>query len=259
MTKAQQILAFAREQVGEPYRLGAAGWDVWDCSGLTKMAVTQIGYYFYHGATTQWERGHASGDPTRYGYWSASGTIDTLPNKLAFLFNQDKSRADKLIMAHTGIYDGRGNVVQAGGQYPGVSDKPLNRKRWSHWATLKGVDEDIMRILKFATPYMRGDDVRHVQDRLMALGYGVGLKGADGIYGTFTLHAVQAFQSERGLIPDGEVGADTLAALNATVSPTMPPNCALTVAQVETLTNELNALKAALNANVDKILMMLKG
>lgn len=258
------MLAFAREQVGEPYRLGAAGWDVWDCSGLTKMAVKQIGYYFYHGATTQWERGHASGDPTRYGYWSASGTIDTLPNKVAFLFNQDKSRADKLVMAHTGIYDGTGNVVQAGGQYPGVSDKPLNRKRWSHWATLKGVDDEMAneRILKYATPYMRGDDVRHVQDRLMALGYGVGSKGIDGVFGNDTSTAVKVFQAERGLIPDGEVGAATLAALNATVAPigggTTPPP----LPQVDLFTAELNALKIEINAiyaHVDKILMMLKG
>ena len=262
MTKAEQILAFAREQVGEPYRLGAAGWDVWDCSGLTKMAVKQIGYFWYHGATTQWERGHASGDPTRYGYWSASGTIDTLPNKLAFLFNRDKSRTDKLVMAHTGIYDGTGNVIQAGGQYPGVSDKLLNKKRWSHWATLKGVDENIMRILKYANPYMRGDDVRHVQDRLMALGYGVGPKGIDGVFGNDTSTAVKVFQAERGLIPDGEVGADTLAALNATVAPigggTTPP----TLPQVDLLTAELNALKIEINAvyaHVDKILMMIRG
>ena len=262
MNKAEIILAFAREQVGEPYRLGAAGWDVWDCSGLTKMAVKQVGYYFYHGATTQWERGHASGDPTRYGYWSASGTIDTLPNKVAFLFNRDKSRTDKLVMAHTGIYDGTGNVVQAGGQYKGVSDKPLNRKRWSHWATLKGVDEDIMRILRYATPYMRGDDVRHVQNRLVTLGYGVGSKGIDGVFGADTSAAVKVFQSERGLIPDGEVGAATLAALNATVAPigggTTPP----TLPQVYLLAAELNALKTQINAivgMVDKILTILKG
>ena len=72
------------------------------------------------------------------GYWSASGTIDTLPNKIAFLFNQDKSRTDKLVMAHTGIYDGTGNVIQAGGQYPGVSDKPLNRKKMVALGDLEG-------------------------------------------------------------------------------------------------------------------------
>lgn len=61
---------------------------------------------------------------------------------------------------------------------------------------------------------------------------------------------------------NGEVGAATLAALNATVSPigggTTPP----TLPQVDLLTAELNALKTEINAfyaHVDKILTMLKG
>ena len=153
-------------------------------------------------------------------------------------------------------------MTKAGGQYKGVSDMPLNRKHWSHWATLKGVDENIMRILKYANPYMQGDDVRHVQSRLMALGYGVGSKGVDGVFGADTSTAVKVFQSERGLIPDGEVGAATLAALNATVAPigggTTPP----TLPQVYLLAAELNALKTQINAivgMVDKILTILKG
>ena len=88
-----------------------------------------------------------------------AGTIDTMPiDRVCFLFNQDKSRTDKLVMAHTGIYDGRGNVIQAGGQYKGVSDKPINHKRWSHWATLKGVGDETMaedRVLKYTTVYAR--------------------------------------------------------------------------------------------------------
>ena len=105
-----------------------------------------------------------------------------------------------------------------------------------------------MRILKYATPYMRGDDVRHVQDRMMALGYGVGSKGIDGVFGNDTSTAVKVFQAERGLIPDGEVGADTLAALNATVAPigggTTPP----TLPQVDLLIAEAKGLVARLNA-----------
>lgn len=270
MTKAQQILAFAREQVGEPYRIGAAGWDVWDCSGLTKMAVKQIGYFWYHGATTQWNRGLGIKDsgckdlPAWLGYWSDHGTIDTLPsNQVAFLFNQDRARTDKLVMAHTGIYDGRGNVIQAGGQYKGVSDKPINRNRWSHWATLKGVDEVAEdRVLKYTQPYMRGDDVRQVQNRLIALGYGVGSKGADGVFGQNTLWAVNAFQTERGLPVDGIVGASTLAALNATTAPTGSGTTPPTPLQVDLLTAELDALKIAINAlyaHVDKIITMVRG
>ena len=52
----------------------------------------------------------------------------------------------------------------------------------------------IMRILKYATPYMRGDDVRHVQDRLMALGYGVGQRALTACLAADTSTAVKVFQ-----------------------------------------------------------------
>ena len=94
----------------------------------------------------------------------------------------------------------------------------------------------------------------------MALGYGVGPKGIDGVFGQDTSTAVKVFQAERGLIPDGEVGAATLAALNATVAPigTTPP----TLPQVDLLAARLNALKTQINAIagiVDEITLMLKG
>lgn len=220
MTKAQKVLAFVREQIGEPYVFGKSGMDEWDCSGLTKTAVKQIGYFFYHGATTQWNRGFESGDPTRYGYWLSSGTIDTLPvNKMCLLFNQDKQKLPKLSMAHTAIYDGNGRVIQAGGYGgSGVHENPLDRRRFTHWAILKGTDEamdNTPRILKIIknNPYMRGDDVFQVQKRLLELGYSVGSKQADGVYGRDTETAVKAFQIAQGIVADGKVGAGTRAAL----------------------------------------------
>lgn len=38
-----RAVAFARAQIGEPYRLGAAGPDAWDCSGLTLGAYASLG------------------------------------------------------------------------------------------------------------------------------------------------------------------------------------------------------------------------
>jgi hypothetical protein len=51
----------------------------------------------------------------------------------------------------------------------------------------------------------RGSDVAEVQTRL-------GLE-ADGRFGSVTQHAVEQFQSDHGLTPDGVVGPDTWAAL----------------------------------------------
>ena len=54
-----------------------------------------------------------------------------------------------------------------------------------------------------------GDDVKALQDVLIKKGYNLGIKGADGVYGTATVAAVRDFQKKNGLIVDGEVGAAT--------------------------------------------------
>ncbi len=46
---------FARQQLGERYRLGGAGPNVWDCSGLTKAAYASAGIGIgTHSATNQY-------------------------------------------------------------------------------------------------------------------------------------------------------------------------------------------------------------
>ncbi|PPF55939.1 hypothetical protein C5C13_11355 [Clavibacter michiganensis] len=58
-----QVIAFAKQQLGKPYRLGGAGPDSWDCSGLTKVAYAGIGIDIDdgHSATAQWRNGVARG------------------------------------------------------------------------------------------------------------------------------------------------------------------------------------------------------
>jgi cell wall-associated NlpC family hydrolase len=40
-----QAIAYARDQLGEPYGFGGAGPNTWDCSGLTKMSYASAGVY----------------------------------------------------------------------------------------------------------------------------------------------------------------------------------------------------------------------
>lgn len=58
-----QVIGFAKQQLGEAYVLGGAGPNVWDCSGLTKVAYAGIGINIDagHSATTQWRNGVARG------------------------------------------------------------------------------------------------------------------------------------------------------------------------------------------------------
>jgi N-acetylmuramoyl-L-alanine amidase len=77
------------------------------------------------------------------------------------------------------------------------------------------------RALYLRSPYFRGDDVRSLQVRLNVLGFDPGRE--DGIFGEQTARAVQDFQKNVGLRPDGIVGATTLDALGRLKSSTPGP------------------------------------
>lgn len=60
-----------------------------------------------------------------------------------------------------------------------------------------------------------GDDVKELQRMLLQLNYDLGKWGADGDFGDATEMAVRKFQKEHDCDVDGQVGPETLAALNA--------------------------------------------
>lgn len=63
-----------------------------------------------------------------------------------------------------------------------------------------------------------GDDVKELQQNLIALGYDLGSYGADGEFGSKTDAAVRAFQQAEGLGVDGKFGAKSLAAMEAALA-----------------------------------------
>jgi N-acetylmuramoyl-L-alanine amidase len=67
------------------------------------------------------------------------------------------------------------------------------------------------RLLYLRTPYLRGDDVVSVQQRLNSLGFDAGR--VDGIFGPDTDGALRAFQRNAGLSVDGIGGQKTVLAL----------------------------------------------
>ncbi len=70
---------------------------------------------------------------------------------------------------------------------------------------------EVDRLLKLTSPYMRGDDVRDVQDALQIVSFSPGQ--SDGIFGLKTESAVKAFQKDRKIKVDGIVGQDTTSKL----------------------------------------------
>lgn len=80
-------------------------------------------------------------------------------------------------------------------------------------------DVKVVRTLRLTDPYMRGDDVKHAQERLIVHGYNI---TADGIFGKKTYNAVREFQAAKKLTIDGIVGKNTLAALDKDPAVTPP-------------------------------------
>ena len=80
-------------------------------------------------------------------------------------------------------------------------------------------DIKVVRTLRLTDPYMRGDDVKHAQERLIVHGYNI---TADGIFGKKTYNAVREFQAAKKLSIDGIIGKNTLAALDEDPKVTPP-------------------------------------
>lgn len=80
-------------------------------------------------------------------------------------------------------------------------------------------DIKVVRTLRLTSPYMRGDDVKHAQERLIVHGYDI---IADGVFGNKTYNAVREFQAAKKLSIDGIIGKNTLAALNEDPAVTPP-------------------------------------
>lgn len=150
------------------------------------------------------------------------------------LYQMLKKRAVKLANVQAGDYLFRGTedkkthvgyavdnkwAVESKDHDVGVVKTRISERGWG-WACRPDWYEDspeptpvyvLTRELYLTDPYMRGEDVREVQERLNELNYYCG--EADGIFGNKTNIAVKNFQSDRGLTIDGIVGKYTTEAL----------------------------------------------
>ncbi|MFC9754260.1 NlpC/P60 family protein [Streptomyces sp. NPDC056921] len=91
-TKAEQVLAFARAQIGKPYVWGATGPASYDCSGLTQAAWKAAGVDI---PRTTWDQ---------VGIGTRVATADLRPGDLVFFYDD---------ISHVGIYKGDGMMIHA--------------------------------------------------------------------------------------------------------------------------------------------------
>lgn len=88
---SSEAVAFAIEQLGEPYVYGEAGPDEWDCSGLTQQAWAAAGRSLSHNAAMQWDE-------------TARISRDELQEGDLVFYND---------LAHVGMYIGGGEIIHA--------------------------------------------------------------------------------------------------------------------------------------------------
>ncbi|MEV4613945.1 NlpC/P60 family protein [Kitasatospora sp. NPDC049258] len=90
--RAAAVLAFAKAQLGKPYRSGGTGPDVFDCSGLALRAWQAAGVSLPRVSQDQWRAGpHIA-------------RADLQPGDLVFFYND---------IHHVGIYVGGGMMIHA--------------------------------------------------------------------------------------------------------------------------------------------------
>lgn len=95
MTIQDQLVGFARQQVGKPYKWGATGPNAYDCSGLVYAAYKAAGLPIVRLTAAQWGKvgtavSEAQAQPGDLVYYDEKGSVD-----------------------HVGIYVGGGKMIDA--------------------------------------------------------------------------------------------------------------------------------------------------
>ncbi len=93
-SRGAKALAFARSQLGKPYRFGATGPDAYDCSGLTGAAWRAAGVTLSRTSQTQFRDGRAVSKD------------DLQPGDLVFFYSSSSP-------SHVALYAGNGMVIHA--------------------------------------------------------------------------------------------------------------------------------------------------
>lgn len=101
--------------------------------------------------------------------------------------------------------------------FPNIIGKTLEDIRDDVAALMAGSGVDVIPALQKGS---KGDNVKDMQNKLLALGYDLGKWGADGAFGSATESAVKEFQINHGLTATGVADAATLEALTASLGAT---------------------------------------
>ena len=222
------ILSIARQHLGEAYVLGArapmanATWSgPWDCAEFASWCVYRASQVLFG---TEPRNDPMLADAYT-GFWfdqaRASGSMIDWREAAGIAGAAVLRRPVGQQIGHIVLSDGLGGTIEAHSTLRGVIAGTVSARRWDCGILVPGIR--YLRsetpppvigadgVVRLTQPLTRGDAIRVIQQRLIALGFMAGT--IDGIYGPQTAHAVRAFQASKGLVADGEVGALTRKAL----------------------------------------------
>jgi len=229
MAEGIDLVTLASRHIGERYVFGVVTpkdnprWTgPWDCAELVSWCVFQASGRLYgcdnrDGSPPPWADAYTGAwqaDSRRLGDVVSVERAARTAGAAVLRFPQPGATG------HIVISDGKGGTVEAMSAAKGVCAGSLDNRRWDTgvlvpWITYAespgtAPPRPPGRVLQLGDA---GAEVRDLQQRLAALGFSPG--EIDGNFGPHTQAAVVAFQVEKGLVPDGEVGALTWAALTA--------------------------------------------
>lgn len=200
---------------GCKYYPGCKRTKLRDCIYFVKYLLAVAGIECYgSGCSIMWNHN---------ANWVKKGHLDQMPETPCLVFQWVKGNEKK--MQHIGYYAGNGYVYHDSVE---VKKEKLSDYPWSHYAIPKGMGgvippgpepgpEPVDRpLIKRGS---KGPYVTECQEDLIKLGYDVGPKGVDGIFGAKTEAAVKQFQKEHNdldgnpLKVDGKVGEKSWGAI----------------------------------------------
>lgn len=227
MATGSEILELARRHVGERYVLGAIApknnsrWKgPWDCAEFVSWLVYQVSGRLY-GCTDDAE------DPDEADAYTGAWLRDARSIGTAIPLEQAAATPGAFVLrassrtrriGHVVVSDGAGGTVEAASARLGLITGSLHHRPWDTGILVPWIDYThgtAKLVVKGPALVLRqgasGESVRKLQDALAASGFDPGAQ--DGLFGRLTRAAVLGFQFDRGLVPDGIVGVQTLAEL----------------------------------------------
>lgn len=232
------LLRRAREHIGEEYRnvlvpKDNANWKgPWDCAEFISWLVYQEAGLLYGceddsapPSTADAYTGAWKTDLERLGKRVSVEEAAATVGGIVLRYPPGPGR-----MGHIALCDGTGGTVEAKGRRYGVIADTVQGRGWHTGILIPGIEygpsgrievQPPALVYALGAPNMDAGVVAAIQKALIASGYAPG--DVDGEFGPNTQAAVIAFQEAEGLVVDGEVGAETAAALGIALVPEKKP------------------------------------